>query len=127
MEPTKACFIDLEVFKSLLRLNTEFSYEIIVELCKNELEQFHRCVKLVQNQVFGRLAGHLLQFCDDIYQSSEFDLPLTRNEIADLICTSRETVSRLLSDLAKENIISINGKHICILNKPLLQTISEKG
>jgi len=82
---------------------------------------------LVQNQIYGRLAGHLLHLSNEIYQSAEFDLPLTRNEIADLICTSRETVSRLLSDLAKENIISITGKHICILNKSLLQTISEKG
>lgn len=127
LEKTTACFVDINTFKKLLNVNPEFSYEIIIELCKNELEQFNRCVKLVQNQIYGRLAGHLLQLSDEIYQSDEFDLPLTRNEIADLICTSRETVSRLLSDLAKENIICINGKHICILNKSLLQTISEKG
>ena len=127
LEHTKACFIDLNVFKSFLRLNTEFSYEIIIELCKNELDQFHRCVKLVQNQVFGRLATNLLYMADEIYESDEFDLPLNRSDMADLVCTSRETVSRLLSNLAEEEIIDIHGKHIKINNKEMLRKISEKG
>jgi len=127
LEHTKACFIDLNVFKSFLRLNTEFSYEIIIELCKNELDQFHRCVKLVQNQVFGRLATNLLYMADEIYESDEFDLPLNRSDMADLVCTSRETVSRLLSNLAEEKIIDIHGKHIKINNKEMLRKISEKG
>jgi len=127
LEHTKACFIDLGVFKSFLRLNTEFSYEIVIELCKNELEQFHRCVKLVQNQVFGRLATNLLYMADEIYESDEFDLPLSRSDMADLVCTSRETVSRLLSNLAEEKIIDIHGKHIKINNKEILLKISEKG
>ena len=58
LESATACFIDINVFKNLLRINPDFSYEIIIELCKNELEQFHRCVKLVQNQIYGRLAGN---------------------------------------------------------------------
>ena len=125
--PTRACFIDLSVFKELLRLNPDFSYEIIVELCKNELEQFHRCVNLVQKQIFGRLANNIIQFSEDLFDSDEFDLPLNRNEIADMVCTSRETVSRMLSDLAEENIIKVNGKKIKILNKEMLKKIRENG
>ncbi len=127
VEPTTACFIDIVAFKQLLRLNTDFSNEITIELCKNELEQFHRCVKLVQSHVFGRMAGNLLYFANEIYRSDEYDLPLSRNELADLAYTSRETVSRLLSDLAKEQVIKIQGKHIQIINKTMLQKISEKG
>ena len=127
IEPTKACFIDIGAFKQLLRLNTDFSYEIIIDLCKNELVQFHRCVHLVQTQIYGRMADNLLYFADEIYHADEYDLPLSRNELADLICTSRETVSRLLSDLAEEGVIEIHGKHIHILNKEMLRKIREKG
>ncbi len=127
IERTTACFIDINTFKELIRINPDFSYEIIIELCRNELEQFNRCVKLVQNQVFGRLATHLLDLSTHIYQSDQFDLPLNRSEIADLVCSSRETVSRLLSDLAKEEIIKVDGKHLEILDKNRLQQISEKG
>ncbi len=127
LEKTTACFVDINTFKDLLRVNPEFSYQIIIKLCENELNQFHRCVKLLQNQVYGRLASHLLQLSSEIYQSDEFDLPLTRSEIADLVYSSRETISRLFSSLANENIIQINGKHLRILNKILLEKISEKG
>jgi len=127
LEKTSACFIDINTFKELLKQNPAFSYEIMLELCRNELEQFERCVKLVQNQIFGRLAANLILLSDDIYGSLEYDLPLNRNELADLVCTSRETVSRLMTDLTKENIITVEGKHIRILDYDRLKTISEKG
>lgn len=127
LQKSIACFVQLDVFKELLTISPEFSYEIIIELCKNELTQYNRFVKLLQNQIFGRLATNLLFFSNEIYESDEFDLPLNRNELADLICTSRESVSRLLSDLAKEQIISINGKCFRILDKQRLTEISKKG
>lgn len=127
LETSVACFIDIHVFKELLNINPNFSYEIIVELCKNELLQFHRCVKLVQNQIYGRLAGNLLYMAKEIYQSQEYSLPLSRSELADMVCTSRETVSRLLNNLFQEGIITISGKSIKILNMQRLEKISENG
>ncbi len=127
LETSAACFIDINVFKELLRINPDFSYEILVGLCKNELEQFHRCVKLVQNQIFGRLAGNLLYFSEEVYKSEEFNLPLSRSELADLVCTSRETISRLLNSLSQEAIIAIRGKHVRILDMQRLKKISKNG
>ena len=127
LEKTVACFVDMHVFKELLKISPDFSYEIIVELCKNELALFNKYVKLTQNQVYGRLATHLLCFSNEIFLSDEFKLPLKRKELADLICTSRETISRQLTELADEKIISINGRNLRILNKPLLEEISKKG
>ena len=125
--PTIACFIDLEAFKRLIRMNTDFTYEIIVELCRNELDQFNRCVKMMQNQVYGRLATNLLNMANNIFTADEFDLPLSRNEIADLVSTSRETVSRLLTNLDQEGIIAIEGRHIKIVDKKRLMDISRNG
>lgn len=127
LKKTIVCFVDINVFKELLKISSEFSYEIIVELCKNELEQFNRYTKLVQNQIYGRFATSLLYFSNEIYLAEEFKLPLNRNELADLVCTSRETISRMLTELAEEKIIDINGKHLRILNKARLEKISEKG
>lgn len=124
---TSVCFIDINIFKNFIYENHEFAYEIIVELCKDELLQFDRCVNLVQKHVNGRLAGTLLYFSETIYQSNTFTLPLSRNELADLIATSRETVSRLLSELNKEKIIQINEKKIKLLDIEKLRKISCKG
>ncbi len=127
LEKTTACFIDIKAFKDFLNTNKDFSYAIILELCKSELDQFNRYVDMAQTNVYGRLAEHLLTFSNEIYHSDEFVLPLTHNEIADLIYTSRETVSRFFSDLTNDHIIQIQDKHIHILNKSLLKEISEKG
>ena len=127
LEKAVACFVDMQVFKELLKISPDFSYEIIVELCKNELSLFNKYVKLTQNQVYGRLATHLLCFSNEIFLSDEFKLPLKRKELADLICTSRETISRQLSELADENIIQINGENLRIINKRKLKEISKKG
>ncbi|MCF6241831.1 MAG: Crp/Fnr family transcriptional regulator [Bacteroidales bacterium] len=127
IQATRACFIDITTFKKLLRLNPDFSYEIIVELCKSELEQFHRCINLLQKQVFGRLANNLIYFTEELYEMDEYDLPLNRNEFADLVCTSRESISRMLSELDEEKIIKIEGKRIKILNKEMLKKIRDNG
>ncbi|UBM61879.1 Crp/Fnr family transcriptional regulator [Candidatus Sulfidibacterium hydrothermale] len=127
LEPSSACFIDIHIFKKLLNVNPEFSYEILMGVCKNELEQFHRCLHLVQSQIYGRLAGTLLYLSEEIYNSDEYDLPLSRNDMADLVCTSRETISRLLNTLSKEGIITVHGKHIRILDRSRLQKIKENG
>jgi CRP/FNR family transcriptional regulator len=127
LEPSTACFIDIHVFKKLLNINPEFSYEILTGMCRNELEQFHRCLHLVQSQIYGRLAGTLLYLSDEIYGADAYDLPLSRNDMADLVCTSRETISRLLNALAKEDIIAVRGKHIRILDRPRLEKIRETG
>ncbi len=125
--PTSVCFIDINTFKEFINHNSGFAYEIIVDLCKNELLQFDRCVNLLQKQVHGRLAGTLLYLSESIFESDEFTLPLNRNELADLIVTSRETVSRLLSELNKEKIIKLSDKKIKLLDMKKLKQISEKG
>lgn len=127
LQKSMVCFVEIDIFKELLANNPEFSYEIIMELCKNELLQNNRFVKLMQNQIFGRLATNLLFFANKIYESDEFDLPLNRSELADLICSSRESVSRLLTELTQENTISIKGKRLRIINKERLAEISLKG
>ncbi|VAW29973.1 hypothetical protein MNBD_BACTEROID07-662 [hydrothermal vent metagenome] len=127
LEKTTACFIDYNIFKDLLDTNKDFSHAIILELCKSELDQFNRYVNMVQINVYGRLAKNLLTFSDEIYHSDEFVLPLNHHEIADLVYTSRETVSRFFSDLTNEKIIQTQDKHIHILNKSMLKEISDKG
>jgi len=124
---TKVCFIDINIFKDFISTNNDFAYEIIVNLCKNELGHFHRCVNQLQKQSPGRVAETLLFFANEIFESDTFDLPLSRHEFGDLTGNSRENVSRILSDLDKEGVIKIKGKNIQILEKDKLIFISKNG
>lgn len=57
----------------------------------------------------------------------EFELPISRSELGNLVDTSRESVSRVLTEFARDGIIHIEGKKISVLNKKSLKLISENG
>ena len=124
---TSVCFIGGEIFQEFLTNNGQFAYEIILELCKNELYNFKKCINQLQKQGPGKIAEAILYFSENIFENEEFTLPLTRNELGDLTCTSRETVSRVLTDFSQNNIIELDKKTIRILNKDKLEMISTVG
>lgn len=124
---TKVCFINIDVFKQFIMSNGKFAYELIIGLCQNELSSFKRCANRTQKNIYGRFADALLFFHKEVYEENEFELPLSRSEIGNLIDTSRESVSRIINDFKNDGIININGKKVEILNEKLLEAISNKG
>lgn len=124
---SEVCFIDISTFRFLLKRNTEFTYEIMMELCRTELEVFYRCANRTQKQMRGKIADVLLEFSDKIYQNDTINMPLTQEEIGNLVDVSRESVSRVLTEFEKDGIIVMNGKKFQILKKETLKMISMKG
>ena len=111
----------------MLNENREFSNDILIELSKNELESFRRCANRTQKQIRGNMADALLEFSESIFQSESFTLPFSQSELANLVDTSRESVSRVLTEFDKDGSIKIKGKQIVILNKKSLNLISQNG
>ena len=62
-----------------------------------------------------------------IYESDSFNLSLTRTELGAMIGTTRETITRILHEYTENDMISIQGKKVKILNKEMLQRISDAG
>ena len=127
LNETEVCFIDIRTFKNFIITNSDFAYEIIMDLCKNELDHFYHCINQLQKQSSGRIAEALLFFANEIFGKNKFVLPLTRHEFGDLTGNSRENVSRIFTDFNNEGLISINGKNVEIVNKNLLMQISKNG
>lgn len=123
----EVCFIDVNIFQKLLNENREFSHEIILDLCRNELESFRRCANRTQKLIRGNMADALLEFSDKIFMSDTFTLPLSQIDLANLVDTSRESVSRVLTEFDKDGIIQLKGREIRIINKKSLILISQNG
>jgi len=123
----EVCFIDITAFKLLLRETEHFAYEIILDLCKNELEAIKRCANRTQKQIRGNIADAILEFADKIYESDNFTLPISKAEIGNLVDTTRESVSRILNEFHNDGIIKMKGKKIEILNRNSLLLISQNG
>jgi CRP/FNR family transcriptional regulator len=127
VDKTGACFIDKQIFKQFVHKNGDFAYEIIIELCRHELNVFNKCISKSQKNARGRISDALLFFKEEIYGKTAFKLPLTRSEFGNYVDVTRESVSRILTEFHNENIIALNGRQVEILNEKLLRIISKTG
>ena len=119
--------IDVSAFRKLMEENTGFMKDIIEILSSNSIQIYGRFFCFTYKQAFGRLADILLCISNRIYKSSEFDLPLSRKELAELSGMSAETVIRMLKEFNEEGLIKIDGKRIEVLDYKRLKQISETG
>ncbi len=75
----------------------------------------------------GRVAYLLVFFSQNVYLSPEFDLPLSRKEMADYVGMTTENVIRTLSEFRRDGILKIYGKTIRIENMDTLKSVAEFG
>jgi CRP/FNR family transcriptional regulator len=119
--------IDARIFKQVLMQNNAFASEIIHILTANSIQIYGRFYCLTYKQAYGRLADIILCLSERIFKQNEFDLPLTRKDIAELAGMSSETVVRMLKKFSEDGLIRMNGKSIEVLEVEKLHHISETG
>lgn len=119
--------LDINIFKQLLSQNARFASRIIDILNENTSQTYGRFYCLVRKQLHGRLADILLCLSQRIFKESEFDLPLSRNDLAELTGMSTESVIRIMKDFKDEKLISSQAKRLKILDFDKLLRISEIG
>jgi CRP/FNR family transcriptional regulator, polysaccharide utilization system transcription regulator len=119
--------IDINIFRRLLIENSKFAKEVIDILSANSAQIYGRFFCLTYKQSYGRLADIILCIADRIFKQTEFELPLSRKDLADLTGMSPETVIRLLKKFREEGMIAMEGKKFMVLDHKRLKRISETG
>jgi len=75
-------------------------------------------------EVPGRLATHLLLLSEQQNYSAEIQLHLAKNHLASLLGTIPETLSRILTKMARKGLIESKGPRIKILNLGALEDLA---
>jgi CRP-like cAMP-binding protein len=127
LEDLKICYIDINIFKQLVKENGNFAFQILKEVGKENLYNYYRFISNSHKKTDGRFADILLYLSEKIYETSRFKLQLTRQELADLMGVSRENLTRVLSKFKEDGIIGVSHDNIEILKSDLLNTISKNG
>ncbi len=127
LEDIKVCYIDIAMFNKLIKENGKFAYEILVSVSRDSLNNFHRFMSQSQKKTYGKVADAILYFSRIIYENLEFEIPFTRQELADLIGISRESATRVLLKLKEDGILSVEDRLVVIKDPELLQQISRNG
>lgn len=116
MTNVEVCLKDIEVFRELVLENSAFSMELIAILNNDLIKSYNRMFSLTTKQIDGRFSELLVFLSNEFYQSNPFRLTVSRKEIAELISTSPESVSRLISKFKNQGIIRGKGQNIEIVD-----------
>ena len=123
----KIRMIDIKVFKDLIKQNPSFANEVVNLLCENQIQMQTRFFSYTQKHSYGRVADTLICLACNIFKQEEFDLHLTRKELAELTGMTTESLIRILSKFKNEGLIEMVGKTFTIKDKDKLQQISNFG
>ncbi len=127
LESTAVLFIDSQVFRSIVEQNSAFAFEIIQRLSRRNIFNVGRLTSLLYKQLPGRVADIILYFSEEIYNSNTFSFPLTRQELAELAGTTKESLIRTLSEFKNDKIIDLDKNVLTISSQNIIKTLSRLG
>nr|NQU90162.1 Crp/Fnr family transcriptional regulator [Bacteroidota bacterium] len=124
---TTACFIEVDAFKEMLRLNHEFADGFFTEFSRNTLITYDRLLNFTQKYIPGRMADALIYLSQEVYEDTTFNLVLSKKDMGDFTGMSTDSVIRVLRTFKNEGIISMKGKQFEIKDMEALKKISNLG
>jgi CRP/FNR family transcriptional regulator len=118
---------DLE---KLILTNSQLALQLIKTLSQRLLYAQRKIKDLALNDVMSRTAETLAGLARDHGQRNDKGhivilLDMSRQELANLVGTTRETVTRSLSSLKRDRLIDFDGRRITILDPDKLGALSE--
>lgn len=127
LEDSVTCNLKLEDVTAIVNENGTLALNLLSKMSRVADKLILDSLQIRVKHLRGRVAYLLIFFSQDIYSSLEFDLPLTRKEMAEYVGMTTENVIRTLSEFRKDGILKIYGKTIHIVNMESLKSIAEFG
>ncbi|HUP61936.1 MAG TPA: Crp/Fnr family transcriptional regulator [Thermoanaerobaculia bacterium] len=126
IEPSQLNFVKRDDFLKYLNTHAEACLHTAQQLS----EKYHSAQREIRSLGLSqttseKLARLLLDWCDRggelTAKGIRLKVLLTHEEIAQMIGTTRETVTRLLSDFKKKKMIDVKGSSLFVLSRPQLE------
>jgi CRP/FNR family transcriptional regulator, cyclic AMP receptor protein len=132
IDPCQVNFVKREDFLRFMKENSDACFKVAEQLSVKYNNACHEVHSLgVSHSAGQRLAKVLLKWSSQYGESKTVKpgvrLPLTHEEIAQMIGTSRETVTRLFADLRKRHIAQWKDSALLIRNKDALDALASNG
>ncbi|MFW6043980.1 MAG: Crp/Fnr family transcriptional regulator, partial [Marinilabiliaceae bacterium] len=119
--------IERDTFKSLLDETPEIARKVMAILAQDAMYYLDRLTSRHHKQLPGRVADTLLYFYELFNQESVFYFLLSRNELAQFAGTTRESLTRTLTEFKNDRIIKLDDKKVEILSLEIVRTLSRLG
>ncbi len=127
LENSRLLFLPKTAFVRLLEENTALVLNMLAILSRR-LRQFTVQVEnLSLKEVPGRLAGYLLFLAQEQKNSQRVELTVSKGQLASLLGTIPETLSRILAKMREAGLIEVEGAAISLLDVEGLEMLAETG
>ena len=120
-------FFPRNSFIQLVKKDPSLSLNMLA-LLSSRLRKFAALIEdLSLKEVPARLAAYLLYLSNRSSNKDEFDLDISKGQLASILGTIPETLSRILSKMGRQALIKSEGSRMRILDRTTLEEIAHKG
>jgi CRP-like cAMP-binding protein len=125
LSETLVLFFPRQKFVELINQEPSLALSMLALLSRRLRKLTMLVESLSLKEVPGRLAAYLLYLHEHNHDSATIELDISKNQIAGLLGTIPETLSRILKRMNDENLIKVTTRSIAILNKKGLADLSQ--
>ena len=127
MENSMVSEIELSVFEDFLANHASLGHQMTKLLAKRRLELEKKVETLVFRDVTSKLAELLLELADEYgvedSRGTLIALKITHQELANLIGSTRETVSLTLSQFKRKRLLMTEGRKVIVTDTESLRAL----
>jgi CRP/FNR family transcriptional regulator len=127
LEESRVLFFPRKSFVDLIKKNPSLALNMLAVLSKR-LRRFAALIDdLSLKEVPGRLAAYLLYLSEQNKGMKDIELTITKAQLASLLGTIPETLSRILGKLSSQGLIETDSRRIKLLDLEALRDLAESG
>jgi CRP-like cAMP-binding protein len=127
MERSRIFFFPRRSFIDLVRANPDLALNMLAVLSMR-LRRFAALIEdLSLKEVPGRLAAYLLYLSERNEGAKHLELDISKGQLASLLGTIPETLSRVLAKMRDQGLIETQGPSVRILDRDGLEELVETG
>jgi CRP-like cAMP-binding protein len=126
LEKSRIFFFPRAAFINMIKIDPSLAMNMLAELSARLRQMTKLVEQLSLKEVPGRLAAYVLYLSSD-NNSDDVELDITKGQLASLLGTIPETLSRILGKMSSQGLISVQGRKLKILDRPALDDLAAGG
>ncbi len=124
IEPGRALFFSRSSFMELIGREPAIAVNLLGILSQRLRQFIHMIEDLSLKDVPGRLSAYLIYLGARSESPQVLELDITKTQLASLLGTIPETLSRILAKMAQQGIISVESRTIRVLDRRTLESVA---
>jgi CRP/FNR family transcriptional regulator len=127
IDNTKALFFPRVAIVGLITANPSLALNMLAEMSKKLRLFAVQIENLSLKEMPARLASYLIHLAVEQDQKEVVTLKISKGQLASILGTIPETLSRIFAKLSGNNLIRVEGKKITLLDRDGLEDLAEYG